>query len=112
MSNGFVLHIHYNNAPPMTSNSNFNVCVLVGNVNSILPCIIRIELEYFGSFVTSYIRNVRFRSKTFASNYGYQEKLHEDYEKRLLCDEAILMYVAITSKPRTYTFMCHVPNSS
>ena len=50
--------------------------------------------------------------QTFASNYGYQEKLHEDYEKRLLCDEAILMYVAITSKPRTYTFMCHVPNSS
>ena len=52
------------------------------------------------------------RLKIFGSKYGYQEKLHEDYEKRLLCDEAILMYVAITSKPRTYTFMCHVPNSS
>ena len=52
------------------------------------------------------------RLKIFASKYGYQEKLHKNYEKRLLCDEAILMYVAITSKPRTYTFMCHVPNSS
>ena len=51
------------------------------------------------------------RLKIFASKYGYQEKLHEDYEKRLLCDEAILMYVAITSKTeRTYIFMCHVPH--
>ena len=58
MSNGFVLHIHYNNAPPMTSNSNFNVCVLVGNVNSILPYILQIELEYFGPFVTSFNGNV------------------------------------------------------
>ena len=83
MSNGFVLHIHYNNAPPMTSNSNFNVCVLVGNVNSILPYILQIELEYFGPFVTSYNGSVRFvRLKTLASNYGYQEKLHEDYEKK------------------------------
>ena len=113
MSNGFVLHIHYNNAPPMTSNSNFNVCVLVGNINSILSYILQIKLEYFGAFVTSYHGNIRFvRLKIFASKYGYQEKLHENYEKRLLCDEAILMYVAITSKPRTYTFMCNVPNSS
>ena len=70
----------------MTSNSNFNVCVLVGNINSILPYILQTKLEYFGPFVTSFNGNalllfLSVKLISLASKYGYQEKLHEDYEK-------------------------------